>query len=129
MKGGLLDGMSIGYEILSGGASFKGDYRELSALKLFEVSIATWPMNTEARVDTVKSAMDCGDVRELEQLMRERLGFSTRRAKAAATRCWPLLSEREARDDDREDREAEAKVAQIIADLKSLNSLLTKGKR
>jgi HK97 family phage prohead protease len=128
MRNGLLDGMSVGYSVLPNGSAYKGDRRELSALHLHEISVVTFPMNPAATVETVKSAMDCGDVRELEKWFRE-LGVSARKASACATRCWPILSDREGREGDREDREAEAKVAQIIADLQSLNSILTKGKQ
>jgi HK97 family phage prohead protease len=125
MKGGLLDGMSIGYSVLSGGASYKADHRELTALKLFEVSIVTWPMNTEARVETVKSALDCADVRELEHLLREvpQLQFSSRKAKAAANLLWPLVAGREAQDDACDER-AEKALLEITSTLANLNHTL-----
>lgn len=127
MRAGLLDGVSVGYSVLSGGAAHKADHRELSALHLHEISAVTFPMNPAATIETVKSAMDCGDVRELEQLMRDALGLSARKASAFATRCWPILRDRDGRDDDREDREAvQAKVAQIAADVQSFNSILRK---
>ena len=127
MRAGLLDGMSVGYDVLPGGSSFKGDRRELSALHLIEISAVTWGMNPEARVEVVKSASDCADVRELEHLIRERLGVSARKAKAAANKWWPILSERDANEDDREDRGAGDRIAQMAADLQAINSILTKG--
>lgn len=127
MRAGLLDGMSIGYDVLPGGAAFKGDRRELSALHLVELSAVTFGMNPEARVEVVKSASECADVRELEHLIRERLGVSARKAKVAANKWWPILTDRDGRDDDREDRGAEEGIAQMAADLRALNSILTKG--
>lgn len=126
MKEGLLDGMSIGYDVLPGGAKYKDDRRELTAIHLHEISAVTWGMNPLAHVDVVKSAMDCADVRELEQLVREQLGLSSRKAKAVASRCWPLVADREDRDNDREDRGAES-LGALAAELQKLNSFLTKG--
>lgn len=127
MKEGLLDGMSIGYDVLPGGAQYKGERRELSALHLYEISAVTWGMNPLARVETVKSAIDCIDVREFEQLLRERLGLSSRKAKAAANRCWPIVSDREDRDPAREERVAEV-LSGMAAELQKLNAFLTKGR-
>jgi HK97 family phage prohead protease len=133
MKEGIVDGMSIGYDILPGGSEVTGEgVRNLSALKLWEISGTAFPMNQLARVEAVKSVTDCGDVRELEDLLRARLGLSARKAKAVATRCWPVLNDRDGRDDDREDREAEeAKtILQLVsAHLESLNGIiLSKGR-
>jgi HK97 family phage prohead protease len=129
MREGLLDGMSIGYEVLPGGSEYKGDRRELTALHLFEISAVTFGMNPLAHVETVKSAADCADVRELERLLREapQFQFSSRKAKAAANALWPLIGDRDGRDDAREEREAEEKLTAIVARLHSLNSILTKG--
>jgi HK97 family phage prohead protease len=131
MKAGILDGLSVGYDVLPGGSRLdeKG-VRHLTDLKLWEGSIVTFPMNPAARVETVKTALDCEDVRDLEHLLREapQFQFSSRKAKAAANALWPLIGDRDDRGDDREDREAEeAKLAAFADAFRSLNSLLTKG--
>lgn len=106
MRDGIIDSMSVGYDVLPGGEQFKNGRRELSRLKLFECSVVTWGMNDLARIETVKSAMDCDNTRELEQLLRESLFISGRKAKAAANALWPLLSDRDDQTDDRDDRKS-----------------------
>ena len=55
VKHGLIDGVSIGYEVESGGATFnKQGIRELHDLKLWEISLVTWPSNASAAVTNVK---------------------------------------------------------------------------
>jgi len=108
MRDGIIDSMSVGYDVLPGGESFKNGRRELSRLKLFECSVVTWGMNELARVETVKSAMDCANPRDLEHLLRESLFLSSRKAKAASNLLWPLLNERDAQDDERDARKSAA---------------------
>lgn len=124
MRSGVLDAMSIGYAILPGGYEYApSGVRTLKALKLFEVSIVTFPMNGAARVDAVKRVRDCQSLRELEHLLREVPHFqlSSRKAKAAAGALWPILNEREAQEGDREDRE----MAELyVSELNSLTTLL-----
>lgn len=120
MKSGLLDSMSIGFEIRSGGAQYVDGVRMLTDLKLYEVSIVTMGMNDLARVDAVKTAADCAHVRELEHLLRENPYFalSRRKATAAASALWPILTaERDAQGDARDER------ADFVAIAKTLDQL------
>lgn len=57
IKEGVLDQFSIGYDIPQGGASYnaKEGYRELKELRLWEISVVTFAMNTEALLTGVKS--------------------------------------------------------------------------
>lgn len=55
LKNGLIDGISIGYDVAPGGASFDADgIRRLHKLNLWEISLVTFPANTFARVTDVK---------------------------------------------------------------------------
>jgi HK97 family phage prohead protease len=84
MKDGVLDGLSIGYTVLPGGASFDKGVRRLTGLKLWEVSVVTFGMNTLARIEAVKSMIErfekFGTARDLEKCLRD-VGFSNRAAK------------------------------------------------
>ncbi len=125
MKNGLLDSMSIGYTILPGGEqAMNSGARLLTGLKLYEVSVVTFGMNEQARVDSVKSVFDCNTPRDLEHLLREMPHFklSSRKAKAAANALWPILNEREAQGDARDER-AEAMKA-FTASLDTLTNLM-----
>jgi uncharacterized protein len=50
----LIDGISIGYEIPPGGDSYVGGVRQLNQIKLWEISLVTFPANSFARVTDVK---------------------------------------------------------------------------
>lgn len=100
MQAKVVDGMSFAYEILPGGAAQKSDRRELSALKCYEVSVVTLGMNQLARIEAVKSAAACESLRDLEQLLREQLLLSNRKAKAGASALWPIVSARDPEDQD-----------------------------
>jgi len=58
VKGGYVDGLSIGYSAVqvrypeTEDEKLTGAYRYLKEVKLHEVSVVVWPMNTEARIDT-----------------------------------------------------------------------------
>lgn len=85
MKDGTLDGMSVGFNILKGGADFqeKDDevVRVISKAELWEVSIVPFGMNPEALIDSVKSQIT--DIRAFESFLHEN-GFSRNEAKAIA---------------------------------------------
>jgi len=53
MKKGVLKGLSIGYDVVSD--AVVGGVRHLKELKLYEVSVCTFPMNELATVTSVKS--------------------------------------------------------------------------
>ncbi len=81
MKAGALDGMSIGYDVLPGGAEMtKGGVRSLTALKLWEISPVTFGMNPAAGIDSVKTLPDRPTtLREFEAVLRD-LGFTRKEA-------------------------------------------------
>lgn len=119
MKDGIMDGLSIGYDVLPGGAEFREDgVRVLKGLKLWEVSVTIFPMNPEARVGAAKSALACASIAELEDLLREALLLPSRRAKRLASAAWPILAGRETPELDGE------QLAALTDHIHSLNKLL-----
>jgi HK97 family phage prohead protease len=54
LRDGVVKGLSIGFQTVK--EQFVGEVRQLLSLKLFEVSLVTFPANLEATVATVKSA-------------------------------------------------------------------------
>jgi uncharacterized protein len=106
MKAGALDGMSIGYDVLAGGADvLKSGVRQLKALKLWEISPVTFGMNPLAGVDSVKAA-SIKTVREFESFLRDVGGFSAQRAKALASAGWSSVEPRDGATNLREVHEA-----------------------
>lgn len=117
LKTGALDGMSIGYDVLPGGARFRDDgVRVLTRLKLWEVSLVTFGMNEAARVTDVKSAGHIGSARELQELLRERLGLSGKKARRVAGIAWHAIHDEEVPESDDQHQQ--------IAELRSVLSII-----
>jgi HK97 family phage prohead protease len=106
MKQGILDGMSIGYDILPDGSKMKeSGVRSLTRLKLWEISVVTFGMNPLAKIETVKQRVaQCTTIREFEDLLRDVGGFSNRQAKLLACGGWTALQQ--ARDESGDDEQA-----------------------
>lgn len=58
LKDGVLGELSIGYDAIDFDYDSKTDTRHLRRIKLWEVSIVTWAMNEQARIDEVKSMVE-----------------------------------------------------------------------
>lgn len=101
LKAGSVDSLSIGYSILPGGLSYDKDQQAylLKQLKLWEVSLVTFPANPEATIDAVKSAIESGP-KEFERFLRD-AGMSRSQAKGLMARGFDGLRDlREAGDDE-----------------------------
>jgi hypothetical protein len=86
--------LSIGYRVA--GSKYSGSNRVLTEIKLHEASLVALPANAAARVEYVKSAGACPtDIRSLEAMLRDALGFSSREAKRMAGPAWRALERRD----------------------------------
>jgi HK97 family phage prohead protease len=94
MKDGIIDGLSIGYDILPGGAKIREDnIREISAIKLWEVSTTAFPMNQAATVSGVKEALEpVRSIREVEDWLRDAVGLSRTQAKLHSSAIWKTVN-------------------------------------
>lgn len=94
LKGGALDGLSIGYRVVEAAPHpDKQGILSLKKLDLKEVSIVTFAANDRARVDSVKHTLAAGvlpTVREYEEFLRE-AGFSKSLAAVLAGKAAPHL--------------------------------------
>ena len=102
VKGGALRGLSVGFQTIR--KTFAGDVRELHEVKLHEVSLVPAGMNDRARVLSVKSVANIGDLRDLLQ----EAGFSTREAKTMAGAAWRAI------DKQSDDATAHAEMAALF---------------
>jgi len=93
MKAGVLDGMSIGFNIVDGGRDERG--RVISEVDLWEVSLVTWGANPEVLVTRVKARES---IRDFEAFLRD-AGFSRNEAKALAADGYKALKQRDADED------------------------------
>ncbi len=82
LKMGSVDGLSIGYLPEDTDIDKRG-VRHLKQVDLFEVSVVTFPMNEEARVDAVKQLLESGEMTKtrLERFLRD-AGLTRQQAKA-----------------------------------------------
>ena len=108
--------MSIGYSLPTDGWHYdkEKDVFILEQIKLWEVSLVTFPANDEARVQQVKNVLAHGqtpDIRTVERYLRD-AGFSKRQAKAFLAEGYSGIDHRDDGDD-----------AEII---KAINSLTEK---
>lgn len=58
MKDGVLNELSIGYDVVEFDYDSEQGVRRLKEIKLWEVSIVTWAMNDQAKIDEVKSLVE-----------------------------------------------------------------------
>lgn len=96
LKRKTMGGLSIGYRLPPGGAEFddKRRARRLKKIDLREISLVTMPMLIQARVTSIKSILEAGNmptVREFEEFLRDAGGFSKSLAAAIASRAAPHL--------------------------------------
>jgi uncharacterized protein len=70
MRVGVTRGMSIGFDCIK--ANYVGDVRHLTELRLWEMSIVTFPMNEMALVSGVKSLSDADRAKHLKAIDEHR---------------------------------------------------------
>lgn len=58
LKDGVLNELSIGYDVVAFDYDGESGVRRLREIRLWEVSVVTWAMNEEARIDEVKSFIE-----------------------------------------------------------------------
>jgi HK97 family phage prohead protease len=108
LKSKTIRGMSIGYDVTDEEYDGKTNVNRLKAVDLWEVSLATFPANTDAQVTQVKSMIESGDtptIRQFESLLRDAGGYSRKQAEQIAK--FGYASFLEQRDAGRGDDETE----------------------
>lgn len=80
MKDGVLDEMSIGYDVIADDLSEDGSTRMLKELKLYEVSIVTFGANPDTSINSVKSLSFLNELQpaRLAMLLKEGRAVSKR---------------------------------------------------
>jgi HK97 family phage prohead protease len=92
MKDGVLSGLSVGFELLANGFEYRDGVRVLKALKLWEASVCSFPMNPDALVTDVKTAQPWSSIGSLEKALRELPGISKRTAREMANAGWRRIN-------------------------------------
>jgi HK97 family phage prohead protease len=89
MKQGAISGLSIGYSVQEEEQDRTTGVNQLKKVRLYEVSIVTFPANEEAEVTAVKSAPD--NIRDFEDFLREAGKYSQKDAKLIASKGFNAL--------------------------------------
>ncbi len=125
LKAGAIDGLSIGFrtadfEVVAEGKALHR-HRRLKEVKLFEISIVTFPMNSEALVTNVKQLQS---PREVEQLLRK-AGVPGTFAKLLALHGYDEATNRlkDHRDDD-DEAKAQAAIERLFNEVQGLKEIL-----
>ena len=97
LKESVVSGLSIGYRAKESYRDKKTGARVLTKLDLLEVSLVTFPANTEARVTGVKTFFAAGQapsMREFEAFLRAS-GLSRKQAKGVISQGYKALAVKE----------------------------------
>ncbi len=100
LKAGVLDGMSIGFNIREGQRGDGG--RVIEEVDLWEVSLVTWGANSDALVTNVKARKS---IRDFERFLRES-GFSRNESVAIAAKGYKAIDSQSESGDDEQALEA-----------------------
>lgn len=116
LKAGAISGLSIGFTVNPNGSKFAADGNNyLSDVKVWEVSIVTFPANTYATVDGVKSMT----IKDFERLLRD-AGFSRHEATCIASHGFKsVVKQSESVEQEKPDDSAE-----LIKALETLNQTI-----
>jgi HK97 family phage prohead protease len=85
-----LSGLSIDYITKDSDLNTKTGIRTIHAAELYGVSLVTFPMNDAARVTSIKSIEEIGDLSGAESYLREVGGVSRSEAKALISRLFSI---------------------------------------
>lgn len=127
LKMGAISGLSIGYMPNANGANYSSadNVTYLTSLKLYEVSLVTFPANVRANVESVKDFNDARkNVRDFENFLRDVGKYSKSEAKRIASRCFNLRDAEDANlEEDEEDEQCKQLLAKLSASILELNLL------
>lgn len=108
VKERVVSGLSIGYRVRESEYD-KGGVRVLKDLDLLEISLVTFPMNDQARVQAVKT------IRDFEAFLRDAGGFSKEEAKRIAARGFRADTGRDA-----------SGAADLVKEIESLSTQISR---
>lgn len=115
LKMNALKGLSIGYRTIKSHIDQKTKARILDEVKLFEISLVTFPANEAAGVTTVKAANEIKTIRDFEDFLRDEGGFSCAAARDIARGGFKARPEPRDEDDG---------LDELAAGLKHLTAIL-----
>ena len=91
MRGGALDGLSIGFRTVKARKDARSGVRHILEADLWEISVVTFPMLPEARVASVKAGGALPTVRQFERWLTRDARLSRREARVVITKGFASL--------------------------------------
>jgi HK97 family phage prohead protease len=102
MRGGALDGLSIGFRAVKARKEARSGVRRILEADLWEISVVTFPMLPDARIDTVKGRRRLPSVREFEGWLTRDAGLTRGEARRVIAKGFAdLVRRRDAAPQDR----------------------------
>ncbi len=91
MRGGALDGLSIGFRAVRSKSDPRSGVRRILEADLWEISVVTFPMLPDARIDTVKGRRRLPTVREFESWLTRDAGLTRGEARSVIAKGFASL--------------------------------------
>ncbi len=102
LRGGALDGLSIGFRAVKAKSDPKSGVRRILEADLWEISVVTFPMLPGARIDTVKGRRRLPTTREFESWLQRDAGLTRGEARRVIAKGFAdLLRGRDAAPEER----------------------------
>ena len=92
MRGGALDGLSIGFRAVKAKSDPKNGVRRILEADLWEISVVTFPMLPDARIDMVKGRRRLPTTREFESWLTRDAGLTRGEARCVIARGFASLA-------------------------------------
>lgn len=89
MRAGVVDGLSIGYQVVNSARDAANGARLLQEVDLREISVVTFPMNETSLISSVKG--DLPTEREFERFLTQDAGFTRSQARTIITSGFKAL--------------------------------------
>jgi HK97 family phage prohead protease len=101
MRGRALDGLSIGFRAVKAKSDPKSGVRRILEADLWEISVVTFPMLPDARIDMVKGCRRLPTTREFESWLTRDAGLTRGEARCVIAKGFAALRARDATPDGR----------------------------
>jgi hypothetical protein len=114
MKAGVLDSMSVGFNITEAAdEGMRGSGRVIEAVDLWEVSLVTWGANPDAQITSVKS------IKDFERFLRD-AGYTRKQALAIASGGYKAAFEQsDSAPEDEEENKTDPETVEAVKQLKN----------
>lgn len=91
MRSGAIDGLSIGFRTIQSTKDARTGVRHIRKADLWEISVVTFPMNPEARVERVKGYPGLPSTRDFERWLLRDAGLTRSEAKTVIAKGFAYL--------------------------------------